>query len=228
MGSSDIPGGDAVSEALPFSFDCAIHNRCPYVCLYVLNWIMFKIGVDMNKTQVKEIMIPISNYVTVQKENTLVAVLQALEEARKSENEHAHRDAIVVDANGVFIGKVTMIDVFLALEPNYAKVKQRPAQGVLTADFVKKATKDFNLWVEPAQTICERGGRLTVSDVMHLPEKIEYIEETATLENALHLYVMGVHQPLIVNNKDGKVTGILRFGDVFEVVRKQLLICGVA
>ena len=182
----------------------------------------------MNKTQVKEIMIPILNYATVQKENTLVEVLQSLEQARKSENEHAHRDAIVVDANGVFIGKVTMIDVFRALEPNYTKVEQRQEKGVLTADFVMRAAKDFNLWMEPTQTICERGGRLTVADVMHTPEKMEYIEETATLENALHLYVMGIHQPLIVNNKDGKVTGVLRFGDVFEAVRQRLLNCSIA
>ena len=182
----------------------------------------------MNKTQVKEIMIPILNYVTVQKEHTLVEVLQSLEQARKSENDHAHRDVIVVDANGVFIGKVTMIDVFRALEPNYSKVEQGQDKGVLTADFVMKAAKDFNLWVEPTQTICERGGRLTVSDVMHTPEKMEYIEESATLENALHLYVMGIHQPLIVNNKDGKVTGLLRFGDVFEVIRQRLLNCDVS
>ena len=182
----------------------------------------------MNKTLVKEIMIPILNYVTVQKENTLVEVLQSLEQARKSENEHAHRDAIVVDANGVFTGKVTMIDIFRALEPNYTKIEQQQEKGVLTADSVMKAVKDFNLWIEPTQTICERGGRLIVSDVMHTPEKIEYIEETATLENALHLYVMGIHQPLIVNDKDGNVTGLLRFGDVFEVVRQRLLGCSVS
>jgi Mg2+/Co2+ transporter CorC len=181
----------------------------------------------MNKTLVKEIMIPIANYVTVQKENTLVEVLQFLEQARKSNSEHAHRDAIVVDANGIFIGKVTMIDVFRALEPMYTKIEQQQEKGVLTADFVMDAVKDFNLWIEPMQTICERGGRLTVSDVMYTPEKMEYIEETVTLEKALHLYVMGIHQPLIVKNKDGKVTGVLRFGDVFEFFRQQLLICTV-
>ncbi len=79
----------------------------------------------MDKIQVKEIMIPILNYVTVQKENSLVEVLQSLEQTRKSEKEHAHRDAIVVDANGVFIGKVTMIDIFRALEPNYKKVEKQ-------------------------------------------------------------------------------------------------------
>ena len=196
--------------------------------VYALTRIIFKIGADMNKTQVQEIMIPILNYVTVQKENTIVEVLQSLEQARRSENEHAHRDAIVVDANGVFIGKVTMIDVFRALEPNYTRIEKQQKKGILTSDFVMKAAKDFNLWIEPTQTICERGGRLTVSDVMHTPEKMEYIEETATLENALHLYVMGIHQPLIVKNKDGKVTGLLRYGDVFEVVRQRLLACEVS
>jgi len=182
----------------------------------------------MDKIQLKEIMIPILNYVTVQKENSLVEVLQSLELARKSENEHAHRDAIVVDANGVFTGKLTMIDVFRALEPNYAKIERQKEKGTLTDEFVMKAAKDLNLWIEPTQTICERGSRLKVADVMHTPEKMEYIEETETLSNALHLYVMGIHQPLIVNNEDGKVTGVLRFGDVFEVVRQRLLACNVS
>ena len=177
----------------------------------------------MIKIQVKEIMIPILNYVTVQKENSLIEVLHSLEQARKSDNEHAHRDAIVVDANGVFIGKVTMIDIFRCLEPNYKKVKQQQEKGVLTAEFVMKAAQDFNLWMEPSQTIRERGYRLKVADVMHTPEKMEFINETANLEKALHLYVMGVHQPLIVKNKDSKVTGVLRFGDIFEAVRQSLL-----
>ena len=179
----------------------------------------------MNKIQVQKTMIPISNYVTVQKENSLVEVLQFLEQTRKSDTGHAHRDAIVVDADGVFIGKVTMFDVFRALEPNYKKIEQQQELGTLTADFVMKAVKDFNLWIEPTQTICDRGGRLTVADVMHIPEKAEYINETDTLEKAMHLFVMGVHQPLIVKNADGKVTGVLRFGDVFESVRKSLLEC---
>lgn len=177
----------------------------------------------MNKIQVQEIMIPISDYVTVQKEDSLVEVLQLLERTRKSDIGHAHRDAIVVDTNGVFIGKITMLDVFRALEPNYKKVVRHQEKGVLTDEFVMKAVKEFNLWIEPTQTICERGSRLKVADVMHTAEKMEYVNETDTLETAIHLFVMGVHQPLIVKNTNGKVTGVLRFGDVFESVRQRLL-----
>jgi CBS domain containing-hemolysin-like protein len=188
---------------------------------------MFKIGAHMDEIQVKEIMIPISDYVTVQKEDTLVEVLQSLEQDR-TENGHAHRDAIVVDTNGVFIGKITMIDIFRVLEPNYKKVEPQMKKGILTAEFVMKAARDFNLWMEPTKTICERGGRLKVAEVMHIPSDVEYINEADTLEKALHLYVVGVHQPLIVQNDDSQVTGVLRFGDIFEVVRQNWLNCNVS
>jgi len=179
----------------------------------------------MKEIQVREVMIPISNYVTVKKEDNLFEVLQALEEARQSQAERAHRDAIVVDEKGGFIGKVTMIDIFRALEPSYRNVKSKVQSGTLTSSFVKNAMKQFNLWLEPEKSICERGSGEKVADVMHVPKDIEYLEESNTLEKALNLYVMGVHQPLIVKKGD-QVTGILRFGDVFEVVRSQLLNCG--
>ena len=179
----------------------------------------------MKKIAVKTIMIPIADYVTVNKTDSLVDVLQALESARAA-NEHAHRDAIVVDANGAFLGKVTMIDIFRALEPNYKKMISSSATGTLTSAFVMKAVKEFNLWMAPEADICQRGARKTVAEVMHTPKSVEFLQEDDTLEEALNLYVMEVHQPLIVKRGD-TVTGVLRFGDVFEVVRKALLTCQV-
>ena len=137
---------------------------------------------------------------------------------------HAHRDAIVVDDNGRFVGKVTMIDIFRALEPGYRKVQSDQKEKTLTDDFVNKAVKELNLWMEPIEDVCQRGGRVTVAAAMHIPEKSEFIKENDSLEKALSLYVMGVHQPLIVKNGD-TVTGVLRFGDLFEVLHKHLLNC---
>ena len=175
---------------------------------------------------VKDVMIPISTYVTVKKTNTLIDVLQALDAARNSEAEHAHRDAIVVDDNGKFAGKVTMLDIFKALEPNYKRVEEKSSMGALTQLFVAKAVKDFNLWMEPMQDVCSRGAHKVVSEVMHVPGEADYISEADSIELALHKYVMGVHQPLIVRNGD-TVAGILRFGDVFEVTRKAMLKCPI-
>jgi len=178
----------------------------------------------MKAIKVKEIMIPIANYVRVKKENNLVDILRALEDARNSETQHAHRDAIVVDDSGNYLGKVTMIDVFRALEPNYRKADPKRKGVALTNQFVMNAVKDFNLWLEPEKSICSRGSDLRVGDVMHVSEKVELLQEDDTLEKALNLFVMGVHQPLIVKNAD-TVTGVLRFGDIFEIVRKGLLQC---
>ena len=55
---------------------------------------------------------------------------------------------------------------------------------------------------------------------------MEYVQESDPLEKAMNYYVMGVHQPLIVRNGES-VTGVLRFGDIFEVVRERLLNCVV-
>lgn len=175
---------------------------------------------------VKDVMIPISMYVTVKKDNTLIDVLQALDNTRDSEGGHAHRDAIVVDDNGEFVGKVTMLDIFRSLEPNYGKLEQKATPGALTQRFVMEAVKDFNLWMEPMQDVCSRGAKKLVSQVMHVPEEADYISGEDSIELALHKYVMGVHQPLIV--RDGaRVVGILRFGDVFEVTRTAMLSCPI-
>jgi Mg2+/Co2+ transporter CorC len=178
----------------------------------------------MKQILVADIMVPLSYCLAVQKDYSLLDVFQALDQTRKSKNESLHKDSIVFDENGAFLGKVTMIDIFKALEPNYSRVKQQHKTGsMLSAGAYMKIAEDFNLWLEPTQTIRHRAGQLKVADVMHIPDQIEYIKEEENLEKAMHIYVMGVHQPLIVKNADNEVTGVLRFGDIFESFRQSLL-----
>ncbi len=178
----------------------------------------------MKEILVKEVMIPISNYVTVKPENHLPGLLRAIEKKRQAEEGHAHRDAIVIDQEGRFVGKVTMIDIFRALDRGFRKVRNESGKQTLTDGFVQKAVRELNLWIDPIETVCQRGSKVTVADAMHTPEKSEFIQENDSLERALSYYVMGVHQPLIVKNGD-EVTGVLRFGDLFEVVHKRLVAC---
>ncbi len=180
----------------------------------------------MKDIQIKEVMIPLSNYVTIKKDDTLYSVFQVLEEKKQASAKHAHRDALVVDGDGNFLGKVTMIDVFRALEPNYKNLFKNLGDGTLTKDYVMNAIKDFGLWKESIKDICERGSSIKVSDIMHTPEKDEYVQEEDSLEQALNRYVMDVHQPLIVKNGD-QITGVLRFGDLYEVIRGKMLACEI-
>ncbi|MEN8753235.1 MAG: CBS domain-containing protein, partial [Desulfobacterales bacterium] len=121
----------------------------------------------MRDTLVKDVMIPIADYVTVKKEHNLTDVLLAFEKKRQTHGGHAHRDAIVVDEGGRFVGKVTIIDIFRSLEPNYRKVRREQKGYTLTDAFVREAVKEFKLWMEPTEDICQRGSKITVAEAMH-------------------------------------------------------------
>ena len=79
----------------------------------------------MKEIKVQEIMIQISKCLKVRKDHSLIEVFKALDQIRTTENDAAHKDAIVLDESGGLIGKVTMIDIFRALEPRYGQVQQQ-------------------------------------------------------------------------------------------------------
>ncbi|WP_413830356.1 CBS domain-containing protein [Desulfobacula sp.] len=135
-----------------------------------------------------------------------------------------HRDLIVMDESGVFKGKITMTDLFRALEPNYKQLDTLSSNDTLTKEYLLDAVKTYDLWLAPVSDLCERGSGVMVSEVMHTPFKDEYVHENDSLEIALHKYVMGSHQPLIVRD-DEQVTGILRFEKLFEVIKDHMLTC---
>ncbi len=185
---------------------------------------------ELRETPVKSIMIPFSKYITVTKNQSLFDVIHALEENKKTAGGRAHRDAFVVDEDGKFIGTVTMTHIFKALEPKYKKIDPdqivHSSKRMVSKNFMAQILKDLNLWSEPSKNICQRGEKLKVSEVMYTPADSEYIDETDSLEKGLHQYIMGAAQPLIVKRGD-EVVGALRFGDLFEVVRKHLLACQI-
>ena len=59
---------------------------------------------------------------------------------------------------------------------------------------------------------------------MSQPSPGEYIDENASLDEAIHLLVMGRHQSLIVNKGDS-ISGILRMSDVFKGICDKVKAC---
>lgn len=183
----------------------------------------------MKSITVKELMVPLAEYVRVGEDDTLHQCFQAMEEDRKRKglSGHAHRDALVFGKDGKFLGKVTMLDVFMALEPTYKRLMgEGKAEASLTSDYVAKLYKDYDLWTEPLDNLCEQGAGLKVSDIMQTCDAKEFMDEGDDVGKALHKFVMGVHQPIIVRNGED-VTGVLRLGDVFEKVRELTLACNM-
>lgn len=180
----------------------------------------------MNST-IESLMIPVSEYVTVSADSTLQGVFQALDaDGRDKQGQHAHRDVLVIGADGAVLGKVTMFDIYLAMEPAYKSIVDSFSESsVLTPDYLSKIFKDYNLWGESIGSLCKRAASRKVSDIMHEPVEAEYIGKDEHIDKALHRYIMGVHQPLLVRDDAGAVIGVLRYGDIFDVIKSATLAC---
>ncbi len=181
--------------------------------------------------KIKDLMTPVEEYVRIGRGATLAECFRALGEAEAASGQggpRAHHDALVVDDDGAVVGTVTMLDIFLALEPAYKDITAAPSdKAVLTPEYLTRIYKDFDLWANPLPSLCRRTAGLIVGEIMHDPADAEFVHETDPLDLALHRYVMGVHQPLLVRDADGDVRGVLRLTDVYATIKDLALACPV-
>ncbi len=79
----------------------------------------------MDKTPIKDLVIPISDYSSVQKDANLLSAFKALESEFRSHIEgqpYRHRAILVINQKGTVIGKASQIDILRAIEPDYGKI----------------------------------------------------------------------------------------------------------
>jgi CBS domain-containing protein len=172
----------------------------------------------MRTITVKELMVPIKKYATVSRDATLREAILALEKAQMAldPSRHKHRAVLVLDESGKVVSKITMKHILIALEPNYGKVE---GTGVLersgySPDLIRSMLENNALWTEPLQFFRERAAKLKVGDLIHPPSEDEYIDENATLGEAIHQMIVNPYLSLLVTRGD-EVLGILRLSDVF-------------
>jgi CBS domain-containing protein len=67
----------------------------------------------------------------------------------------------------------------------------------------------------------KKAANIHVRDFMHTLSADESVSEGATLDEAIHLLIMGHHQSLLVK-RDDRIVGILRLTDVFSAVFQPL------
>ncbi len=166
-------------------------------------------------------MVPLEEYATVSETATLREAILALEKAQMTldPSRHKHRAILVLDESGKVVSKITMKHILIALEPNYGKVE---GTGVLersgfSPDLIRSMLENNALWTEPLQFFSERAAKLKVGDIIHAPSEDEYIDENATLGEAIHQMIVYPYLSLLVTAGD-KVLGILRLSDVFTKV----------
>ena len=77
--------------------------------------------------------------------------------------------------------------------------------------------EDKALWVEPLQFFRKRATKLKVGDFILAPSENEYIDDNATLGEAIQQLVIYPYHSLLVTRGD-EVVGILRLSDVFTKI----------
>jgi len=182
----------------------------------------------MKDYQVKDLMVPLSEYATVSEDATLFDAVKALEKAQEDfdHTRYRHRAVLILDGNGKVIGKLSQLDVLKALEPKYDEMldRRRLRSFGFTKDFMKSMLEDYQLFDSPLEDICRKAGEQNVTKFMYSISKGEYIAESATLDEAIHQFVLGRHQSLLVTKGDS-ILGILRLTDVFAAVYHTMKDC---
>ena len=184
----------------------------------------------MKSYSVKELMVPLSEYATVNEDATLFDAVLALEEAQENfEDKHTryrHRAILILDKDGHVVGKLSQLDVLKALEPKYQDMVEGDESHRLgiSAGWMKSVYEDFKLFANPLDDICRKAGKQPVKQFMYAPTEGEYVSEGTPLEAAIHQLIMGQSQSLLVT-RDKKIVGILRLTDVFAAVFHKMKEC---
>lgn len=185
----------------------------------------------MEAKQVKDLMVPLSEYATVFEEANLYEAVLALEKAQKEfdQSRYRHRAILVYDKEKKIVGKLSQHDIITALEPKYMEIsetKNIPRWGGFTKSFMKSMIEHYQLWDKPLSDICKKSIELKVINIMYTPSEGEYVSAEASLDEALHQLIMGHHQSLLVTG-EGEIVGILRLTDVFKEICEVIKACSL-
>ena len=182
----------------------------------------------MKNITVKDMMVPLTGFVSVSEDDSLFDAVQALEKAFDiDEGMKSQRKAILVSGkDGKVVGKISQLDVIRALEPKYDQMDSSRAMSRFgfNSKFIGTMFEQFNLWNKPLDEICRKSARIKVSQFMYTLTKEEYVDQDASLNEAVHKLIIGSHQSLLVT-KEKDIIGLLRLKDVFEKVCSRINAC---
>ncbi|HAR33129.1 MAG TPA: hypothetical protein DCR95_03285 [Desulfobacter sp.] len=184
----------------------------------------------MKTYQVKDLMVPLSEYATVDEDATLFEAVIALEKAQFEycNSSYRHRAILILNKEKKVIGKISQLDILRALEPKYAEMQG--SDGLSRYGFSRKFMKSlliqYRLFESPLNDICKTAGQKKVQDFMYTPTEGEYVAEDTTLDEAIHQLVLGHHQSLLVTRGE-EIVGVLRLTDVFAAVFHMMKQCQI-
>jgi predicted transcriptional regulator len=183
----------------------------------------------MQNVRVKELMVPLSNYATVDENALMVEAVLALEQSRErfDHKKLKHRAIIVTDSYKRVVGKIGYLDFLQSLEPKYSEIEEIEHLGsAFTVDFLRSQLEKYSLWQKPLNDLCGKAANCQVREFMHIPADAEYIGTDATLDQAIHQLILTRVQSLLVKEEQD-VVGVLRLSDVVETLFEMIKDCKI-
>ena len=180
----------------------------------------------MKTIPIKDLMVPIEEYATASEDATLSEAIQALECAQQSfdHTKYRHRAILVLDKKKRVIGKISQLDALKALEPKYKEIQGKDTKSSFrhfSRMFLKSMLEHHRLFDGALDDLRKKVTEIRVKDFMHTLSTDDCLNENATLDEAIHILIMGHHQSLLVT-RDSDIVGILRLTDVFAAVFQSL------
>lgn len=173
----------------------------------------------MQHKLVKELMIPIGEYPTVDQGGSLLDAIHSLEKAQaaRPQNIEPYRAVLVVDANKRIVGKLGHLAFLKAFEPKYNLVTDidKLAQANLSSDFINTIMDHYDLWSDSFFDVCSKAHNIKVLDVMHSVQ--ESIDENASLPEAIHKIIMWQSLSVLVS-RGNDIIGIIRLSDLYNEI----------
>jgi len=179
--------------------------------------------------KVKKLMVPLSEYAVISENATVFEAVLALEKTQQvfNQNNYQSRAILVEDSTGNIIGKLSQLDILRALEPKYAEIKSEApgmAKYGFSKQFLLSILETYKMFDLPLDDICKKAGKEKAVKYMHCPTEGEYISADGSLDQAIHMLIVGSHQSLLVTQKE-KIIGILRLTDVFANISQHMKEC---
>ncbi|MBU1711850.1 MAG: CBS domain-containing protein [Proteobacteria bacterium] len=177
----------------------------------------------MNKFIVKDLMVPLSEYATVQEGSTLFEAVLALEKAQEEfDYEHTpyhHRAILILNKDKRVIGKLSQLGVLRAILPKNELTQQIEdiSRFGFSTSLINSLREKYRLEEGILDDIYKKATRMKVEDYMQTPSEGEYVDEMTSIDTAMYQIVIGTHLSLIVTRGD-KIVGLLRMSDVFAAV----------
>lgn len=182
----------------------------------------------MKTKTVKDIMIPLSEYTTISEEATLYEAILALEKGQEEfdQTHNQHKSILVYNGNQQITGEISQLDVLRGLEHGYKKIGdlRYVSHSGFSPKFIKSLAEQYGFWQRPLGEICRKSVQTKIKDFMYTPTEGEFVEQDASLDEAIHQLIMGHHHSLLVT-RDKEIVGILRLMDMFSEIYQGIKTC---